>query len=65
MKTVISRDSVRRANAAMINKVAGGVSMDSRHVSVRVETSTLTRNLTFPRARIVEEANKAFAKIVK
>lgn len=65
MKVVISKESVRRANAAMINGSDRGVSMDASHVSVRCRTATHVGTLTFSRDRIVKEANKAFGKMMK
>lgn len=65
MARVISKESVRRGNAAMMHGVNRGVSMDARNVSVRCHTVTGTCTMTFSREKIVREANKAFARIVK
>ena len=65
MARVISKESVRRGNAALIRGANRGVSVDGHNVSVRCHTVTGTCTMTFSREKIVREANKAFAKIVK
>lgn len=65
MARVISRESVRRGNAAMMHGVKRGVSVDAKNVSVRCRTVTGVCTMTFSRAKIVSEANKAFANVVK
>lgn len=65
MARVISKESVRRGNAAMMYGGGRGVSVDGRNVSVRCHTVTGTCTMTFSREKIVSEANKAFAKIVR
>ena len=63
--TVISKESIRRANAAMIKGLDRGVSMNGSHVSVRCHTATKVGTMTFSRENIIREAQKAFVKIVK
>lgn len=65
MARVISIESVKRGNAAMIHGVSRGVSVDGRNVSVRCHTVTGVCTMTFSKDVIVREANKAFAKVVK
>lgn len=65
MARVISVESVRRGNAAMIHRVNRGVSVDGRNVSVRCHTVAGTCTMVFSKEKIVREANKAFVKIVK
>lgn len=65
MARVVSRESVRRGNAAMIHGTNHGVSVDGRNVSVRCHTVTGTCTMTFSKEKIVREANKALAKIVR
>ena len=65
MARVVSKESVRRGNAAMIHGMHHGVSVDGRNVSVRCHTVTGMCTMTFSREKIVREANKAFARIVK
>lgn len=65
MKRVVSKESVRRGNAAMIHGGHRGISIDGRNVSVRCHTVTGTYTMTFSREKITREANSAFAKIVK
>lgn len=65
MTRVVSKESVKRANAAMIHGVKHGVSVDGHNVSVRCRTVTGVCTMTFPKDKIVMEANKAFAKVVK
>lgn len=65
MARVVSKESVRRGNAAMIHGIHRGVSVDGRNVSVRCHTVTGMCTMTFSREKIVKEANKAFARIVK
>ncbi|MEO4830381.1 hypothetical protein ABHZ32_12000 [Bacteroides uniformis] len=65
MERVISKESVRRGNAAMIHGVHRGVSLDSKNVSVRCRTVSGMCTMTFSRKDIVREANKAFGKIMK
>ncbi|HRF86822.1 MAG TPA: hypothetical protein PLN34_09810 [Alloprevotella sp.] len=64
MARVISKESVKRGNAAMIHGVKRGVSVDGRNVSVRCRTVTGVCTMTFSRAKIVKEAGKAFAKVL-
>ena len=49
----------------MIHGIHRGVSVDGRNVSVRCHTVTGMCTMTFSREKIVKEANKAFARIVK
>ena len=49
----------------MIHGIHHGVSVDGRNVSVRCNTVTGMCTMTFSREKIVKEANKAFARIVK
>lgn len=65
MTKVISRDSIRKANNTLISRASHKVSMDSRHVSVRCNTSVNSGEMTFSREKIVIEANKAFSKSMK
>lgn len=66
MARVISKESVRRANAAMIHGTGKGVSIDNHNVSVRCRTSIGgPYTMVFSREKIVKEANRAFSKIVK
>lgn len=64
MARVISKESVKRGNAAMIHGGNRGVSVDAHNVSVRCRTVTGVYTMTFSREKIVSEANKAFAKVV-
>lgn len=63
--TVISKESVQRANAAMIKGLVRGVSMNASHVSVKCHTATTVGTMTFSRESIIREAKKAFVKVVK
>lgn len=65
MSKVISKESVRRANTKMIHKQSQCVSIDGKNVSVRCHTVVGECTMTFSRERIVEEARKAFIKVVK
>ncbi len=65
MRRVISNESVKRGNAAMIYGIKRGVSVDGRNVAVRCRTVAGVCTMTFSREAIVREANKAFSKIVK
>ncbi len=65
MARVISRESVRRGNAAMMNGDKRGISVDGHNVSVRCRTVVGEYTMVFSRERIVTEARKAFAKVVK
>lgn len=64
-KNVISKGSVRRGNVALIRGEKDGVSMDAKNVSVRCRTVTGVYTMTFPREKIMAEANKAFVKVTK
>lgn len=65
MARVISQESVRRANAAMINGRNRCVSIDGRNMSVRCTTVVGDYTMVFPRDKVVSEARKAFVKVVK
>ena len=65
MQRVVSKESVKRGNAAMIHGVNHGVSVDGRNVSVRCHTVTGICTMTFSKEKIIKEASKAFAKVVK
>lgn len=65
MSRVISNESVRRGNEAMIHGVKKGISVNGSDVSVRCHTVSGVCTMTFSRDKIVKEANKAFSKIVK
>ena len=64
MARVISRESVKRGNAAMIHGVKRGISMDAQNMSVRCHTVTGVHTMIFSREKIVSEANKALAKVI-
>lgn len=65
MARVISVESVRRANAAMINGKSHHVSFDGSNVSVHCRTVVGDYTMTFSREHVVREARKACAKVVK
>lgn len=65
MTRVISKESVKRGNAAKTHGEKNNVSVDSKNVSVSCRTVTGVCTMTFSRAKIVAEANKAFAHLVK
>lgn len=65
MARVISKESVRRANAAMVNGRSRCISMDSRNMSVRCRTIVGDYIMVVPREKVVSEACKAFVKVVK
>ncbi len=65
MERVISKESVRRGNAAMMSGLKRGISVDGRNVSVNCHTVVGNRTMTFSREKIVNEARKAFVKVVK
>ena len=65
MTKVISKENVRRGNAAMVRGLKREVSLDGNNVSVRCRTITGVRTMVFSREKIVSEAKKAFVKIVK
>lgn len=65
MERVISKESVKRGNAAMMSGAKVGVSLDGRNVSVRCRTVGGVYTMTFAKERIVREASKAFKKVVK
>lgn len=65
MTKVISKENVRRGNAAMVYDLKHGVSLDGDNVSVRCRTVTGVRTMVFSREKIVSETKKAFVKIVK
>ena len=60
MNKVISIESVRRGNAAIMSGKNHG-----DHVSVCCETAMGNYTMTFERKQIVKAANEAFAKIMK
>ena len=57
MTKVISKESVRRGNAAMMHGVKRGVSVDAKNVSVHCRTVAGVTTMTFSRMKIVSEAN--------
>lgn len=65
MTKVISKENVRRGNAALVYGQKRGVSLDGDNVSVRCRTVIGVRTLVFSREKIVSEAKKAFVKVVK
>ena len=65
MNRVISVESVRRGNAAIMNGKRHGISMDAHNVSVRCKTMMGSYTMTFERERIVKAANEAFAKVMR
>lgn len=65
MGTIVSRESVQRANAAMISGKGCSVSVVGDRVAVRCRTVMASGTLNFSRKEIVKEANKAFGRIVK
>jgi len=65
MAKVISRESVRRGNNAMMQGNHRGISMDAHNVSVRYRTVTGVQTMTFSREAIVAEAKRAFVKVAK
>lgn len=65
MEKVVSRESVRRGNAVTISGANRGVSVDGNNVSVRCYTVAGVYTMTFSREKIVDEARKAFDRIVK
>lgn len=65
MNKVISIESVRRGNAAIISGKRQGISMDANNVSVRCKTAMGNYTMTFERNQIVKAANEAFAKIMR
>lgn len=65
MNKVISIESVRRGNAAIMSGKNHGISLDADHVSVCCETAMGNYTMTFERKQIVKAANEAFAKIMK
>ena len=65
MNKVISIESVRRGNAAIMSGKRQGISMDANNVSVRCKTAMGNYTMTFNRKKIVRAANEAFAKIMR
>ena len=67
MKTarVISKESVRRGNAATISGQSRCLSLDGRYVSVRRHTVAGVCMMTFSRKDIATEASKAYGKVVR
>lgn len=65
MARVISRESVKRGNAAMMHGIKRGVSVDAKNVTIRRRTVAGVCTMTFSRKKIVSEANKAFANVMK
>lgn len=67
MKTarVISKESVRRGNAATMSGQSRCVSLDGRNVSVRRHTVAGVCMMTFSRKEIATEASKAYGKVVR
>ena len=65
MNKVISIESVRRGNAAIMSGKRQGISMDANNVSVRCKTAMGNYTMTFEREQIVKAANEAFAKIMR
>ena len=67
MKTarVISKESVRRGNAATMSGQSRCVSMDGRNVSIRRHTVSGVCMMTFSRKDIATEASKAYGKVVR
>lgn len=65
MGRVISKDSVKLANVAMIDGKSNGISIDGRNMSVRCHTVVGDYTMVVPREKVIHEACKAFAKIVK
>lgn len=67
MKTarVISKESVRRGNAATMSGQGRCVSLDGRNVSVRRNTVAGVCMMTFSRKEIATEASKAYGKVVR
>lgn len=65
MTRVISKESVRRGNAATMNGQSRCVSIDGRNVSVRRRTVAGVCMMTFPREDIAKEASKAYEKVVR
>lgn len=65
MGKVISKESVRRANAAMVDGRGRSVSIDGNNMSVRCRTIVGDYTMVVSREKIIQEACKAFAKVVK
>ena len=62
---VISKESVKRANAAMINGKSRSVSIDSSNMAIRCCTIVGDYTMVVPREKVLTEARKAFVKVVK
>lgn len=65
MVRVISRESVRRANASMIDGRSRSVSIDGNNMSVRCRTVVGDYTMVVSREKVMHEARKAFVKVVK
>ena len=65
MSRVISKESVRRGNAATMSGHNHRISLDGKNVSISRRTIAGVCLMTFSREAIANEARKAYVKVVR